>query len=60
MAGEFQQMPETKDTILIALSGYGQPDDLERSKKAGFVHHLVKPADPQVIHKLIQSALGTG
>ena len=60
LAGEFQQMPETKDTILIALSGYGQPDDLERSKKAGFVHHLVKPTDPQVIHKLIQFALGTG
>jgi two-component system CheB/CheR fusion protein len=60
LAGEFQQMPETKDTILIALSGYGQPDDLERSKKAGFVHHLVKPADPQVIHKLIQSVLGMG
>jgi two-component system CheB/CheR fusion protein len=53
-------MPETKDTILIALSGYGQPDDLERSKKAGFVHHLVKPTDPQVIHKLIQSVLGMG
>ena len=57
LASRLQQMPETKNTILIALSGYGQPDDLERSKQAGFAHHLVKPADPDVIHKLIQSKL---
>ena len=57
LASRFKQMPETKNTLLIALSGYGQPDDLDRSKEAGFVHHLVKPADPEVLHKLIQSKL---
>jgi signal transduction histidine kinase/ActR/RegA family two-component response regulator len=30
---------------LIAVSGYGQPADRERSRAAGFVSHLVKPAD---------------
>jgi two-component system CheB/CheR fusion protein len=60
LARQLQQMPETKNTILIALSGYGQPDDLERSKEAGFAHHLVKPANPDTIHKLIQSALPSG
>ncbi len=57
LANQLQQLPETKATILIALSGYGQPDDLERSKQAGFARHLVKPADPDMIHKLIQSML---
>ncbi len=57
LASRFKQMPETKNTLLIALSGYGQPDDIDRSKEAGFVHHLVKPADPEVLHKLIQSKL---
>jgi two-component system CheB/CheR fusion protein len=55
LAKRFQQMAETRKTVLIAFSGYGQPDDLERSRKAGFVHHLVKPADPDEVHKLIQS-----
>jgi CheY-like chemotaxis protein len=27
----------------IALSGYGMQEDLDRSRKAGFVAHLVKP-----------------
>jgi CheY-like chemotaxis protein len=28
---------------LIALTGYGQPEDLRRSAEAGFDQHLVKP-----------------
>ncbi len=31
---------------LVALTGYGLPDDLKRSKRAGFDTHLVKPVDP--------------
>ncbi|HEY7191428.1 MAG TPA: ATP-binding protein [Vicinamibacterales bacterium] len=34
-----------KDVLLIALTGWGQLDDRERSKRAGFDHHLVKPPD---------------
>jgi two-component system CheB/CheR fusion protein len=30
---------------LVALTGYGQEDDLRRSREAGFDHHLVKPVD---------------
>jgi CheY-like chemotaxis protein len=30
---------------LIALSGYGQPEDRKRSKEVGFDQHLVKPVD---------------
>jgi CheY-like chemotaxis protein len=31
---------------LVALTGYGLPDDLRRSREAGFDTHLVKPVDP--------------
>ena len=34
-----------KDSLIIAVSGYGQPEDLRRSQEAGFDHHLVKPVD---------------
>src|SRR5690606_30648277 len=34
-------------TALIAVSGYGQADDRQRSRIAGFDHHLVKPVNGQ-------------
>ncbi|MGQ0833503.1 MAG: MASE1 domain-containing protein [Gammaproteobacteria bacterium] len=40
---------------LIALSGYGQADDLRRSAEAGFDRHLVKPADPDKVVAAIQN-----
>jgi len=36
----------------IALSGYGQEEDLRRSREAGFAAHLIKPASP---HKLAEA-----
>ncbi|CAN7436670.1 response regulator [Rhizobacter sp. LjRoot28] len=41
---------------VIALTGYGQPEDLRDSAAAGFHGHLVKPADPQVLHETILQA----
>jgi CheY-like chemotaxis protein/anti-sigma regulatory factor (Ser/Thr protein kinase) len=38
---------------LIALSGYGQPADRERARKAGFDRHLTKPADPAALRRLL-------
>lgn len=34
-----------RDAIIIAVSGYGQPEDRRRSREAGFDQHLVKPVD---------------
>jgi CheY-like chemotaxis protein len=34
-----------KTPRLIALTGYGQRDDRERARRAGFDEHLVKPID---------------
>ncbi len=43
---------------LIALSGYGQREDRERSLDAGFVEHLVKPADPDDVLDCIERVAG--
>jgi signal transduction histidine kinase/DNA-binding response OmpR family regulator len=42
----------TNPALLVALTGYGQDDDLRRSREAGFDHHLVKPADPEMLASL--------
>jgi CheY-like chemotaxis protein len=42
---------------VIALSGYGAPSDVERSTRAGFSGHVVKPADPGAVHSLVQRVL---
>ena len=41
---------------LVALSGYGQPQDRERSREAGFDAHLVKPVDPAALNEILQDA----
>jgi CheY-like chemotaxis protein len=38
---------------LIALTGYGQPSDRERSRQAGFVHHLAKPVSADLLTTLV-------
>jgi signal transduction histidine kinase/DNA-binding response OmpR family regulator len=41
------------ELLVVALSGYGQPDDRSRSRAAGFDHHLVKPVDPDALEELM-------
>ena len=38
----------------IALSGYGMEDDVRRSHEAGFLHHLTKPVDLQMLKAAIR------
>jgi CheY-like chemotaxis protein len=44
------------EPLLIAVTGYGQADDRERSKAAGFDHHLVKPVDISALLDLCSAA----
>jgi CheY-like chemotaxis protein len=41
---------------LVALTGWGQPDDRRRSAEAGFDHHLVKPAELSEIESICNAA----
>lgn len=45
LARRLRQLPTTKEATLIALTGYGQPQDREATSAAGFAHHFVKPAN---------------
>jgi len=42
----------------IALSGFGQPDDLRRSQEAGFATHLTKPVNFKTLQEVIQNVAG--
>ncbi len=41
--------------ILVALTGWGHDEDRRRSKEAGFDHHMVKPADPAALDRVLES-----
>jgi PAS domain S-box-containing protein len=41
---------------LVALTGYGQPEDRRRALEAGFDDHLVKPLDPEKLRHLLSDA----
>jgi CheY-like chemotaxis protein len=41
---------------LVAVTGYGQESDRERTREAGFDHHLVKPVDPPSLAAVVGAA----
>ncbi|GAT33875.1 His Kinase A (phospho-acceptor) domain-containing protein [Terrimicrobium sacchariphilum] len=43
-----------KDPVVIALTGWGQNDDIERSREAGFDHHLVKPIELASLEPIVR------
>jgi len=58
VARRLRQQPENEKTLLVALTGWGQKEDRQRSKEAGFDHHLTKPAGAQMLQELLGN-LGT-
>jgi CheY-like chemotaxis protein len=46
-------LPGLSAIKLVALTGYGQASDRERSRSAGFAAHLVKPVDLDAIDALV-------
>jgi CheY-like chemotaxis protein len=43
-----------RQPVVVALTGWGQEDDRERSRAAGIDHHLVKPIELDAIRALIE------
>ena len=39
--------------VIIAQTGWGQQEDRQRTREAGFDHHLVKPVDPTALMRLL-------
>lgn len=61
LARRFRAHPQHHGMGLIALTGWGQPDDRVRIARAGFDHHLLKPVDMDelsaALRKLAQRGL---
>lgn len=43
------------DTLIVAMTGYGQEDDRRKAEAAGFDLHMPKPVDVQVLEELLAS-----
>ncbi|MFJ4290672.1 response regulator [Cupriavidus sp. NPDC089707] len=56
-ARRLRALPEMRGATLVALTGFGQPEDRRRAMEAGFDQHLVKPADLDALTRLLD-ALG--
>ena len=58
LARAIREVPGGDTIRLIALTGYGSPEDQERTAKSGFDAHLIKPLDLDVLEKLLQTMEG--
>jgi CheY-like chemotaxis protein len=50
-----RQDPKNRDTLLIALTGYGQREDRDAARRAGFDTHLVKPVDFDALLSMLRA-----
>jgi len=50
---EIRQHPWSKSIVIVGLTGWGQDDDRQKSREAGFDAHLIKPADFGEITRLL-------
>ncbi|HVL55201.1 MAG TPA: ATP-binding protein [Burkholderiaceae bacterium] len=55
LARRIREQTETADTLLIAVTGWGQDKDRRQAREAGFDHHLVKPVEPGQIEAILES-----
>jgi PAS domain S-box-containing protein len=54
-AHRIREHPWGRDMILVALTGWGQEEDKQRSREAGFDEHMSKPVDPQTLQHFLGS-----
>lgn len=50
-----REQPWGKNVVIVALTGWGQDEDKQRSQEAGFNSHVVKPVDPATLEQLLVS-----
>lgn len=55
LARHIRRMPNGRETLLVAITGWGQSSDRDRAFEAGFDEHLPKPVDWQALAALIES-----
>ena len=55
VARRTREAPGGSSLYLVALTGYGQPFDRARALDTGFDDHLVKPLDPDALHRVLHA-----
>jgi len=53
VCGRLRKLSHTQDVVCVALTGFGAEEDRERSRDAGFDHHLVKPLEIAALRDLL-------
>ncbi|ROZ78196.1 response regulator [Ramlibacter sp. WS9] len=53
VAHRLRTLPESRDALMIALTGYGEAESRMRSAQAGFDFHMVKPADVNLLLSML-------
>lgn len=59
VASRLRKLPAFSQVVLVALTGYGQETDKQRSEASGFNHHLVKPADFVALQDILSTVSQT-
>ncbi len=60
VAEQLRGMDGMERTLILALTGYGQEEDRQRSHDAGIDLHIVKPVDPDLLFQLLASERPSG
>jgi signal transduction histidine kinase/ActR/RegA family two-component response regulator len=50
---QLRRLPSQKRVVIVAVTGWGQPQDKQRALDAGFDAHLVKPVDPSILTRVL-------
>jgi len=59
VARRIRQQAWGRGTLLLAVTGWGQDDDKEKAKAAGFDFHFTKPVDPEQVEERVAAYLRT-
>jgi len=55
VAKSMRSVPGGSEVLLVAVTGWGQPEDRQRTRDAGFDHHLVKPPELATVQSICAS-----
>jgi two-component system, sensor histidine kinase len=59
LARRIRQQAWGRTALLVAVTGWGQDDDKERAKAAGFDHHFTKPVNPEQVEQALVAFVST-
>jgi two-component system, sensor histidine kinase len=55
LARRIRALPDAERMTLVAVTGWGQEDDRQRAREAGFHLHMIKPVEPEQILEILRS-----